>query len=452
MKHRSVLILGAGPTGLGAAHRLTQLKNQDWLLIEKAATAGGLSRSVVDSQGFTWDMGGHVVFSHYKQFDLFLDSLLQDQWLEHRRESSIWMCNRFIPYPLQNHIWRLPDEKRNLCLEGLRSAVHTKKQSKPKNFDEWLRSSFGDGLYKLFLEPYNSKVWAHPPHLLNTEWMSERVATIDLNKIEKSITYQEDDLSWGPNSNFRFPRKGGTGAIWSALFKSLPIENFSMNEEVKSIDSKKKRVTTSKGKTYSYDFLVSTLPMNELLKRIEDQSKPETGEEWIHSSTHVIGIGLKGEIPDFLKKKSWFYFPESNCPFYRVTVFSNYSPSHVPDPAQHWSLLCEVSESKIKPVNSRQIIEEVTQGLKNVRFLNADSTVVSRWSTRLEYGYPIPFVGRDLLLKNTQTWLKSKNILSRGRFGGWKYEISNQDHSYMQGVEVVDFIVSGVPEKTYITL
>ena len=37
-----VLILGAGPTGLGAAIRLQQLKHEDWLLIDGFSEAGGL--------------------------------------------------------------------------------------------------------------------------------------------------------------------------------------------------------------------------------------------------------------------------------------------------------------------------------------------------------------------------------------------------------------------------
>ena len=41
------------------------------------------------------------------------------------------------------------------------------------------------------------------------------------------------------------------------------------------------------------------------------------------------------------------------------------------------------------------------------------------------------------------------SVYSRGRFGGWKYEVSNQDHSFMQGVEVVNQILLGKPEQTF---
>ena len=43
----SVLIVGAGPTGLGAAWRLLAAGETDWLLCEAAADAGGLAASVV---------------------------------------------------------------------------------------------------------------------------------------------------------------------------------------------------------------------------------------------------------------------------------------------------------------------------------------------------------------------------------------------------------------------
>jgi protoporphyrinogen oxidase len=103
------LILGAGPTGLGAAYRLKDLGINDYLLVERNPWVGGLATSFKDDKGFTWDIGGHVQFSHYKYFDEVMDlSLGKDGWLEHERESWVWMKDRFVPYPFQNNIRYLP--------------------------------------------------------------------------------------------------------------------------------------------------------------------------------------------------------------------------------------------------------------------------------------------------------------------------------------------------------
>ena len=69
MKSAEYVIIGGGPTGLGAAHRLCELNQSDWVLLEKSGSLGGLASSVVDEQGFIWDLGGHVLFSHYDYFD-----------------------------------------------------------------------------------------------------------------------------------------------------------------------------------------------------------------------------------------------------------------------------------------------------------------------------------------------------------------------------------------------
>ncbi|MDP6934765.1 MAG: NAD(P)-binding protein, partial [Myxococcota bacterium] len=68
-----MVIVGAGPTGLGAALRCTQLGHADWTVLERGSVVGGLARTEVDENGFLWDMGGHVVFSHYRYFDDLLD-------------------------------------------------------------------------------------------------------------------------------------------------------------------------------------------------------------------------------------------------------------------------------------------------------------------------------------------------------------------------------------------
>src|SRR5205814_2541442 len=97
-----IVIIGAGPTGLGAARRLHELGHEEWALYEGAAKPGGLARSFVDDQGFTWDIGGHVQFSHYKYFDALMDELLDRDWVYHDREAWAWIFERFVPYPVQN--------------------------------------------------------------------------------------------------------------------------------------------------------------------------------------------------------------------------------------------------------------------------------------------------------------------------------------------------------------
>ena len=64
-----ILLLGAGPTGLGAGYRLKELGHSNFLIVDRHPYAGGLAHSFTDDAGFTWDIGGHVMFSHYEYYD-----------------------------------------------------------------------------------------------------------------------------------------------------------------------------------------------------------------------------------------------------------------------------------------------------------------------------------------------------------------------------------------------
>ena len=145
-----IVILGAGPTGLSAAWRLQEHGHHDWMLLESSERPGGLSMSVRDDAGFTWDLGGHVIFSHWKYFDRLLVQALGDQWVEHQREAWVWMRERWIPYPLQNNIWRLPPDELVKCLAGLVEVHRAPNGEPPRTFADWLMRSFGSGLSKGF--------------------------------------------------------------------------------------------------------------------------------------------------------------------------------------------------------------------------------------------------------------------------------------------------------------
>jgi hypothetical protein len=158
-----------------------------------------------------------------------------------------------------------------------------------------------------------------------------------------------------------------------------------------------------------------------------------------------VGVGIKQPAPS---SKCWMYFPEDNCPFYRLTYLSNYSPEVVPDAKTHYSILAEISCSEYKPEDRDCIIEQTIRGLINTKMLRPEDRkdIVDTHLIERSYTYPIPSLERDAALNAIHPFLESKDIFSRGRFGAWRYEVGNMDHSVAQGVEWVNRIVLG--EKT----
>ena len=69
---------------------------------------------------------------------------------------------------------------------------------------------------------------------------------------------------------------------------------------------------------------------------------------------------------------------------------------------------------------------------------------------RLEYGYPTPHLDRDPVINEALPWLRQQGIWSRGRFGSYKYEVGNQDHSLMLGVECADNVLFGTKVCTWL--
>ena len=443
------LVIGAGPTGIGAAHNLAR-HGEKYLLIDSELRPGGLASSAVDAKGFVWDMGGHVQFSHYDLFDSFMEGALgPGAWLDHVRKSWIWVAGRFVPFPLQRNLHYLPGPQRALCIEGLRRR--SPNGHRPVNFREWIDHNFGDGIAQVFMSPYNFKTWAHPLEMMGCEWVGDRVAMPSPAEIESAEGVIADDVAWGPNNTFRFPRYGGTGAIWTALADQLEQSSLRLGDAVVHLDPRRHVARTSSGLEIRYGNLISSAPLDRLVAMARLGNLGAATQRLRHSSTHVVGIGLDGEPPRELRDKNWMYFPESNCPFYRVTVFSNYSPNNVPSPSS-WSLMAEVSESEFKRVDHGRVVDQVVEGMRATGLVGQNDRILSRWHRFLEYGYPIPTVDRDQVLGQVLPALEALDVYSRGRFGAWKYEVANQDHSFMQGWECVDRICSGADATAEPTL
>jgi hypothetical protein len=112
--------------------------------------------------------------------------------------------------------------------------------------------------------------------------------------------------------------------------------------------------------------------------------------------------------------------------------------------------LTETSYSEFKPVNKDTIVEDTITGLVNAGLIKDEDRkeIVSTWVYHADYSYPTPSVERDGILAQAIPFLEKHDIYSRGRFGMWKYEVSNTDHSLMQGVELVNRLLLNEPETT----
>jgi len=445
-------IIGAGPTGLGAARRLRELDCGSFVVLEKNAYAGGLAASFKDPQGYTWDIGGHVVFSHYEYFDRMLDDLLGADQLHHQRKAWVRACGTWVPYPFQNNIRHLPAQAKWSCVKGLLPGHRP--EGVPTNFREWIHSVFGQGIAEVFLWPYNYKVWAIDPAQMNTAWMGERVSVVGLETVLKNIILEQDEVGWGPNRTFAFPAQGGTGEVFRRLAARLDA-HIRYNCGVAAIDAASRTLTTTDGGTITYKHLLSTGPLDLLITNqlsTAPDAMREAAGRLKHNGVFVAGVGARGRAlhKGQADDRCWMYFPESDCPFYRVTNFHNYAPANVPGADENRAaLLCETSFSPHKREDLSQLMDRTVKGLDTVGLLAKDAAVESRFELTVDYGYPIPCLERDQALRTLQPWLEAQGIFSRGRFGGWKYEVSNMDHSVMQGVEWAERMMQNEPEKTY---
>lgn len=442
----AILIIGAGPCGLACARELSRLGHDRFRIIERAASAGGLASSVVDPAGFTWDLGGHVVFSHFGEFDALLEETMGDDLLHHDRSSYVRFDDRWVPYPFQNNLRHLPPEITYECLSDLIDAPggHA-----GMDFATWMEATFGAGITRHFMRPYNFKVWATPAERMASHWLAERVAVVDYHRALRSVVLGEDDRAWGPNNHFSFPSAGGTGEIYNRLARRF-ADRIDYGRRVIGIDAGAKVVRCDDGAEIRYGTIVSTMPLDRLVGALADcpDDLRAGAAQLEHNSVYMVGVGYEQPLRD---DRSWLYFPQDTTPFYRATNFAKYAAANVPgsDTTRYSSYMTEVSYSADKPVSRAGLEDRVEAGLRAAGVVSGRPAIASLHVVDIPYAYPVPTLTRDRALATIQPWLMLNDIYSRGRFGAWRYEIGNMDHSVKMGIDVARLVVDGTTEELW---
>jgi protoporphyrinogen oxidase len=447
--HRRVLdrvaIIGAGPCGLGCARELDRLGFREWAVYEREDHAGGLASSVLDPVGFTWDLGGHVVFSHFGEFDLLLDEVMGDDVCEHERASYIRFGDRWVPYPFQNNLRHLEPELVVECLLGL---IEAPGGSLDMDFGSWMETTFGAGITRLFMRPYNAKVWATPAEEMASAWIGERVSVVDYRRALRNVLLGRDDLGWGPNNTFRFPSTGGTGEIYRRVASELG-PRIHLGRELMRVEPDRKILHFTDGGTEGYDALVTTMPLDRLVDALAGAPRElaEAAEALRHTSVCIVGVGYERALAD---DKCWMYFPDSGIPFYRATNFAKYAASNVPD-GDTTRFSSYLAETAFAPDVGRpaDVGERVVRGLVTGDVVEDDQCIASLHIIDVDYAYPVPTLSRDRALATIQPWLMERDIYARGRFGAWRYEIGNMDHAVKMGIDVAHRLLEDRPEELW---
>ncbi|KIU14541.1 protoporphyrinogen/coproporphyrinogen oxidase [Mycolicibacterium llatzerense] len=425
------LIVGAGPTGLGAAVRLTEL-GIDHLVVDAGDQVGGMAASVRDARGFTWDLGGHVLHSHFAEFDRAVEGS-GVKMNDVARNGWVWLDGSgpqaLVPTPIQQQLTEMPTD---LYPDA---PLH--------NLADYYRNNFGGKLYDEFFGPYNYKMWTAPLEQIDHEWTSLRSGSAAPNVPRLGLA----GSATGPAGSFPYP-VGGTGALWQGVHdRMLAPGTVRLNTRVVDIDVSRRRATLDDGSTVSYEHCVSSAPLTTAWGWLGGAGAEGTAQRntLCASRIYAVGLGYRGPAPEALADKTWLYCPDLGVPWYRATMLNNYDPANAGD--GRWNVLCEVP---LLPGQSLTGDEAVRRTEESLRALGAGSEyVVSRFVQEVHMGYPVPTLGRDDIVRTVDARLRAHGFYSRGRFGGWRYESSNQDYGYLQGRQAVDNALSDTPEDVY---
>ncbi len=437
--NKSVVIIGAGPAGLTAAHELAQ-HGIPAVVLEADKIVGGIARTV-NYKGYLFDIGGHRFFTKWHEVNELWKKVLGDKFLERPRLSRIYYRKKFFYYPLRprNALFGLGlAEAIRIVMSYTYSRFFPYREE--ENLEQWVSNRFGRRLYEIFFKTYTEKVWGVPCTEIRAEWAAQRIKGLSLSQAVRNALFpQQKPHVKTLIDKFHYPERG-PGQMWETLAANLQAQGYPVLLERPVVrirhDGEKVTGIVTRGRHGEEHFagthFISSMPIRELVKAL-DPPPPEAVRQAANRLRYrdflIVSLVLnrRNVAPD-----NWIYVHEPGVKVGRIQNFKNWSPAMVPDPSKTClgmeyfvfenDELWSSADEKLIEMAKRELVQ---LGLARMEEM-VDGTVV-----RMPKAYPMYDAGWAEQVQAVREWLAAAlpNLQLVGRNGMHKY--NNQDHSMM---------------------
>jgi protoporphyrinogen oxidase len=424
-----VIILGAGPAGLGAALQLARRRQAQVTVLERNDVVGGNAGSF-ELGGLRVDYGSHRLHPACDREVLRdIRELLNGDLLDRPRHGRIRLRGRWIHFPLKplDLALRLPPSFAfGVATDFLRKALpHSANGAGAETFSSILEKGLGRTICRDFYFPYARKLWGLEPDELSATQARRRVSAGSLAKMVRKVLSAVPGLKPPGSGRFFYPRHG-YGQICEAYYQAAQRagSEFHLGARVESVEVEGNNSITvyyeQDGKLQSAraGYVWSTIPITALASCL----KPAPPAEYLRAAQEIdyramILIYLVLEQDQFTEYDA-HYFPEPQIRISRLSEPKNYSASEEP---RNQTVLCaELPCSPGDPewrMSDGQLGELMCDALAAAG-LPVQARVLQVTARRLRQAYPIYQQGYEACFKQLDQWLgQVDGLLTFGRQG-----------------------------------
>ena len=445
-----VVILGAGPAGLAAAHSLAK-RGEKPIVLERSHLVGGMCRTV-EHNGYLFDIGGHRFFTKFDEVQSLWEEILGDQLLLRPRLSRIYYNGKFFDYPLKarNALMNLGLVESARCMASY-GRMRLRRRGQEDSFEEWVTNRFGYRLFDIFFRSYTEKVWGIPTNEIGADWAAQRIKNMELSTaVIGALQRPLKGLIGGQTQvaslieEFHYPVTG-PGLMYDTMAKKV-LElggEILFGHSVTGLAHDGTRVTSVRaeheGKPIEFDadHVLSTIPITALVRGMDPPQAVVDATLQLRYR-NLLTVNLIADRRD-LFPDNWIYVHEPNVQLGRIQNYKNWSPNMVPDPSKT-SLGLEYFCSDNEPLWNMTDGDLIELGKKELHAIGLGAPIVDGCVVRVPKAYPVYNRGYEVHLGAIQTYLGGfSNLAPMGRYGMFKY--NNSDHSILTALLSVENIM-----------